>query len=61
MICEAVEAYLATLPHRVPEPADDELAEAWFAQFDETAHVAYEARPPTRLSRLGAWLTRRSR
>jgi len=58
VIGEAVEAYLATLPQR----REPELDEAWFADFDETAHVAYEpCTPPTRLARLGAWLVRRKR
>jgi hypothetical protein len=61
VIGEAVQAYLATLPERVREPTNQELSDSWFAEFDETAHVSYEARTPTRLARLGAWLARRSR
>ena len=60
MIGEAVQAYLATLPERVLEPTNEELSEAWFAEFDEKVHVAYE-RSPNRLGRLGAWLARRTR
>lgn len=61
MICEAVEAYLATLPERAAEPVSEELSEPWFAQYDEAAHAMYETRTPTRLARFGSWLVRRSR
>jgi hypothetical protein len=57
VIGEAVEAYLATLP----EPAREDLSESWFAEFDETAHVTYEAPTRTRFARLRSWLVRRSR
>ena len=60
MISDAIHAYLAELDTqriaRERRAAEETLEEGWFHAFDEAAHVAYEAEPPTRLARLGAWL-----
>jgi len=74
MIGEAVEAYLASLedleaPVARPSPfipereraapsVVDDVDDAWFDTFDESAHVAYEDAPPTRRSKVAAWLGR---